>query len=135
MADEPERLMAGALLKDLEAQAAETPGLTVGPPDSAGMVYIEGLVDIHLLARAAQEEAAEDQSRADAEAERGRRGILPTSPAPEFLWDVPMKPRNISTAEWENVRVSAASAIEAGSKAISIRPGHARLPAVKVEDE
>lgn len=79
MADEPERLMAGALLRDLEAQAAETPGLTVGPPDSMGMVYIEGLVDIHLLAQAAQEEAAEDQARADAEAERGRRGIPQTS--------------------------------------------------------
>jgi hypothetical protein len=133
MADEPERLMAGALLKDLEAQAAETPGLTVGPPDSAGMVYIEGLVDIHLLARAAQEEAAEDQARADAEAERGRQRIELTEVEPT-TWYVPMRSRNLSSARWEFVQVEAPTAEEAISKAISAKPGHTWRSPTRVED-
>lgn len=81
MADDPRRTMAGALLLDLEKQQADDPHtLLVSPPDSAGKVYVNGYIDIYLLADAAMEEAAEDQARCDAQAELARRGGPPQTP-------------------------------------------------------
>ena len=55
VADEPERRVVGALLAELEEQAA-TPLLAIGIPDSRGTVLIDGELDLYLLARAVMRE-------------------------------------------------------------------------------
>jgi hypothetical protein len=65
MADEPERRVVGAIHAELERQRTERgdasyTGLYLGEIDSLGLLYLDGEVDLYLLARAVIAETKEN---------------------------------------------------------------------------
>lgn len=136
MADEPERRIVGAIHAELEKQETDGNLSYLSGLNNDGTVGVDGIIDLYMLARAILAEVEPPPAKPRLiEYDLPVRQTADLVDEEEFLWEIPMRPRNISTAQWETVRVWASSAEEAGSKAISIRPGHTRLPAIKVEDK
>lgn len=63
MADDPRRRLVGAMLAELERQAAPDPDLLVGLPLGTGNVVVEGWVDLNALAGAVLKEVPKREPR------------------------------------------------------------------------